>query len=285
MALTEKLTAVADAIRARSGKTDKLTLSQMPREIAAIKGGVDLNFQVIWGDCPDTAEENTVWVDTASVESWVFSPAAPEDPAEGMVWIYTGTQSAVKFNALKKNGVMVYPLSVKQYVGGAWVDKTAKSYQNGAWVDWITYLYNNGDECADLTGGWEEKATDSNEKGITKGANKITVSVSRTSGNHQGSIAGTKNMVDLANVKTLRVTVADYSNSSGNANFCRIGVTNTGFNSENTIAAYKVVSGNGTVELDVSSLSGSYYIFFGIQTRWVSDYTTTTYSVTSVGLN
>lgn len=204
---------------------------------------------------------------------------------EGTVWFSTGASSPVAFNALKKNGVMVYPLSAKQYVSGAWVDKTAKICQNGAWVDWVTYLYNNGNEYADLTGGWAEKATDSDEMGITKGTSKITVSVNRTSGNHQGSIAGTAKMINLADVKTLRVTVADYSNSSGNANYCRIGVTNTGFNSTDTIAAYKNVSGNGIVELDVSSLSGSYYIFFGIQTRWASDYTTATYSVTSIYMN
>ena len=39
MALTEKLTAIADAIRGKTGKTDGLTLDQMPGEIAGIQGG------------------------------------------------------------------------------------------------------------------------------------------------------------------------------------------------------------------------------------------------------
>lgn len=39
MALTDKLTAIADAIRAKTGKTDSLTLEQMPGEIAGITGG------------------------------------------------------------------------------------------------------------------------------------------------------------------------------------------------------------------------------------------------------
>lgn len=39
MALTDKLTAVADAIRNKTGKTDLLTLDEMPTEIAAIETG------------------------------------------------------------------------------------------------------------------------------------------------------------------------------------------------------------------------------------------------------
>ena len=41
MALTDKLTAIADAIRAKSGGTDKLTLAQMPETIANIQTGTD----------------------------------------------------------------------------------------------------------------------------------------------------------------------------------------------------------------------------------------------------
>lgn len=39
MALTDKLTAIADAIRTKTGRTEKLTLAQMPTEIAGIQTG------------------------------------------------------------------------------------------------------------------------------------------------------------------------------------------------------------------------------------------------------
>jgi len=39
MALTDKLTAIAEAIRTKTGKSDPMTLSQMPTEIAGISGG------------------------------------------------------------------------------------------------------------------------------------------------------------------------------------------------------------------------------------------------------
>ena len=38
MALTDKLTAIAEAIREKTGKTDPMTLAQMPKEIAGISG-------------------------------------------------------------------------------------------------------------------------------------------------------------------------------------------------------------------------------------------------------
>ncbi len=39
MALTDKLTAIADAIRGKTGKTESMTLAQMATEIAGIKTG------------------------------------------------------------------------------------------------------------------------------------------------------------------------------------------------------------------------------------------------------
>lgn len=37
--LVDKLEDIGDAIRAKTGKSDKLTLSQMPTEIGSISGG------------------------------------------------------------------------------------------------------------------------------------------------------------------------------------------------------------------------------------------------------
>ena len=116
-----------------------------------------LSFSIVGGTTqPSNPANNTVWVNTSTaISSWVFSATTPSSPAEGMVWFLTGTASNVAFNALNKNNIMVYPLSTKQYVSGAWVDKIVSSYKNGAWVSWWDgYLYKNGDECKNFTGGW-----------------------------------------------------------------------------------------------------------------------------------
>lgn len=253
MVLINKLTAIADAIRAKTGKEDTLTLDQMPLEIAGIQTGVELNFKVVGGTIqPTSPSENMIWVNTdVEITSWVFSATEPgssdvmalsiisgspwylsapqslstgdvlnfEIPenvshtyeainiadlttgdeyfvrnsdgsacnawvkgtkvsvvlsndtnklngyggnaktayihsygsygiTEGMVWIATGTTNTVEFNALKENGIMVYPMSAKQYVSGAWMDKIVKIYQGGAWAESAiprTYIFKSGE--------------------------------------------------------------------------------------------------------------------------------------------
>lgn len=98
--------------------------------------GAALNFQVVANPQPDNPRENTIWVDTdVKIPSYDFSATQPTNPMEGMAWITTGVYSSAGFNALKKNGIQVYPMSAKQYISGAWVDKTAKSWQGGQWVN------------------------------------------------------------------------------------------------------------------------------------------------------
>jgi hypothetical protein len=54
MALTNKLSAIGDAIREKTGKTELLTLDQMPVEIKAIEtggGNIEIEPIVLSGDC------------------------------------------------------------------------------------------------------------------------------------------------------------------------------------------------------------------------------------------
>lgn len=109
-------------------------------------GAAGLNFKVIGGTIqPTSPGENTIWVNTSNdITGWVFSATAPTSPVAGMVWFATSNSSSVAFNAVKKNGIWVYPAGCQQYVNGAWVTKTAKTYQNNAWKDWVFWLYKDG---------------------------------------------------------------------------------------------------------------------------------------------
>ena len=111
MAIIEKLTAIADAIRTQSGKTAKLTLAQMPGEILDLQM---LNFTVTGNPQPANPAVNTIWVDTdTAITGWAFSPDQPENPANGSLWFKTGLASPVAFNALKKNSITMNPLNVQ----------------------------------------------------------------------------------------------------------------------------------------------------------------------------
>ena len=167
-------------------------------------GGTALNFSVVGNPQPTTAKENTIWIDTdVKISSWIFIATEPTNPTDGMVWISTGASSTVEFNALKKNGIQVYPMSAKQYVSGAWVDKEAKSYQNGAWVDWWNgELYKNGDAYTHVTGGWSNFTTD---YGSLTFSNEYMQWLQNTS-SHYGEF-GTNLSVDISRFTTLHIDI------------------------------------------------------------------------------
>lgn len=123
----------------------------------AVSGsGGGLNFKVVPGlTQPGTATENAIWVKTDRINNYYFSATQPENVVAYDVWFFTGISSTVEFNALKRNGIQVYPLSAKQYISGAWEDVEVKIYQNGEWNYWTFYLYNEGDLCDRITGGWK----------------------------------------------------------------------------------------------------------------------------------
>ena len=113
-------------------------------------GGVSaLNFKIVGGAIqPGNPKENTLWVNTETeISGWVFSATEPKIPVEGTVWISTGTSSTVEFNALKKNGIQIYPISAKQYISGAWAIVDAYLYNGSEWVQFsstIVWIYDNG---------------------------------------------------------------------------------------------------------------------------------------------
>lgn len=184
---------------------------------------------------------------------------------EGTVWISTGASSPVTFNALKNNNITVYPISAKQYVSGAWVDKTAKSYQSGEWVDWIIYMYNKGNQYTDLTGGW---TTYGDYADIKFNSDHIYLTI-KAGYNEQWGMAHTVNKIDVTNINTLYFyiderTSADVAESTNNSSkYSTVGISTSPNVRTYGWTAYKRIP-TGTIstwfEVDVSSYSGEYYV-------------------------
>lgn len=177
------------------------------------------------------------------------------DAEDGAVWIYTGTSSPAEFNALKKNGIQVYPISVKQYVNGEWVGVTAKSYQNGAWVDWVTYLYNKGNEYTDLTGGFTSvKAT--TQDGYTKGKmtkNSESIKLSCSAAQAVGAVTSKK--IPIKGKNTIEVNIVSLSGGGAVA----VIISNDNILYGNNAASQGCTS-VGITTVDVSALDGEYYV-------------------------
>ena len=240
-------------------------------------GGALLNFSIVGGVAePAYPRENMIWVNTsAKITSWVFSDTEPAKTAEGMAWIKTGLASPARFNALKQNGIQVNPLLCKQYISGAWVVKTAQTYMNGKWKSWIAYLYINGDECSDVTGGWVATACIQgyNDYGtvgtayapkITRNSMNMTV---ESDGNGCG-LVHTADMIDLTEVNAIVMNGTILANWGINSTGIFIrdnlnGGYSTDYSAKFTPAKVGVEE-TGPFAIDVSALSGNYYICFGV---------------------
>jgi hypothetical protein len=179
--------------------------------------------------------------------------------ATGQVWVTTGNSSGVAFNALKKNRIQLYPISAKQYVGGAWTDVTAKSYKSGEWVEWRDYIVRGGTaikNLAILNAAWDSSTDD-------KG-NNATI----TQNNGYVIVKGTKSgycaayvQVNITNATRLVVEgefVSDSSNS-GEGKTTLAAWSNIGTYVSSNMVASVVLTSTGA-SLDVSGLNGTMYV-------------------------
>lgn len=255
---------IANAIREKGGITEGLAFpDDFVTSIESIPVGGGLNFTVIGGTTqPENPVENTIWVDTdQEITSWVFSADEPAGSAEGMVWFPTGVSSPGAFNALKNNGIEVYPLSAKQYMNGAWSGVAVAVFCSGEWTGLERYLYNSGNECTDITGGWKAFQPESNKSFDSSACIKQTGYLMLKHQKEQTSYGfGTQNPVDLTPYRYVEFEVPYLKDC------CGFGVTSTLANAMNNSAAKTIKSGglsNAVVRVDVSKLTGSYRVWFG----------------------
>lgn len=231
-------------------------VSQLERAEAGGSGG--LNFSVVGSEAqPSGPKENMIWAITSEpVTAWIFAAEAPTDPVKGMLWIQTGTTSAVAFNAVKKNGIELYPISAKQYMGSSWVDVTCKTYQDGKWEDWWNgELYDTGNEFESITGGWAFSHDGQNTGSYMRLG-------STTANSNENKYTQTRNAVSLAGRNSISVHfIAGRLQFSGSKlNIEAIDA------SGNVAASHTVLSGaqasisSMTGQLDVSGLNGTYYV-------------------------
>lgn len=224
-------------------------------------GGSSLNFKVVGNPQPANPKENTIWVNTSTtITSYVFSATQPTGSA-GMVWIATGTSSALEFNALKKNGIQVYPISAKQYVSGKWVYKTAKSYQGGEWVEWWDGgLFVNGNQYESVTGGWSSNGCA--DPGYTVISATIGDTIRLKASTGQLSIACTEKMVNLSEKKKLFVNLSQRSSGT-----LYVGITKNKTDIYEDDLAVLSAKVTGIHELTIPEGTGECYVYAAVWTN------------------
>lgn len=227
-------------------------------------GGANLNFKVVGGTTqPTSPKENTIWVNTSTkISEWTFSATQPVNPTDGMVWFLTGKSSSVEFNALKKNRLNVYPISVKQYISGKWTNKTAKTYLNGKWTDWWNgELYDTGNQFEYVTGGWIAKHVIRFTGADTNTKTELTIGDTSLSISNSSTIAHTKNKINLTSYKTLtfygNIVKGEDDNDTAFGVWTEIA---NGMKSTDNRVAYRNGAVSGSATIDISSLTGEYYV-------------------------
>ena len=228
-------------------------------------GGGGLNFRVIGGTAqPTSAKGNDIWVNTGvPVNGWSFQTHQPGTLAEGVVWIETAPESAVQFNALKKNAVYVYPKSVKQFVGGEWESMVAHIYQGGNWVqfssDFPDYWYHY------IGHGWNTEMGSYSQwgSGSTVGTDEISIPVKFAGGEPTKVGVYQTTAFDVTNFQKLKFEYKSDIYSSGTSScgvFIGIGNTSGDWPASNWDAQMifrEAVSDWTAYEIDISSVNKS----------------------------
>ena len=141
------------------------------------------------------------------------------------------------------------------------------------------FLYDKGDQCTGLTGNWKfQQANDAFGASGTGKANSDNLSISTPSNNTVAGAWRTNNKIDLTNYRTLHVTFSEIKTDTTFSSMC-ISVKqtlNTADNpTTNMLVAepltslldtnhYPKFTAPYTAVLDVSALSGDYYIIWGV---------------------
>lgn len=234
-----------------------------------------LNFKVVQYATEEelkaaTPRENTIGVITnTDITSWVFSSTEPSQPENGMVWFTIGSNSAFKFNAIRKNVIEVYPKAAKQYIAGKWDHVVAKSYQTGNWANWDKYLFYYSSQdyewyCSNMPG-----VIASNHEGVaphfTKNENG-SVTITGATGSHGpyfGGIYRLSEAFDFTNVDKLVINVSNVTGGSATVfpTYADAWSNDSSWGGD-SIAGTSL--GDGDNILDVSGVSGANHFGIGV---------------------
>lgn len=236
--------------------------------ILNLSSGTPLNFKIISRNTKEELLSTTPTVNTVGavtdyvVSSWVLSPTEPPIAEDGMLWIVTGNGSPARFNALKRNCIQIFPVAVKHYISGAWTERTAYLYTESGWVQvgyQTVYLYRNGDRNFEITGDFHLDSPTGTlvPDGVDAEGNTYLDFFSMPDGEglYQQYTHYTGKMIDVTPFRYLVETGYHMRHSD------TIGLVDE---SGNSVAQVKstVESGTETLRLDISQITGSYYLVF-----------------------
>ena len=137
---------------------------------------------------------------------------------------------------------------------------TAPGQVESVKLSYALILYDSGDEYTDITGGWSGFACYSGtSKGtFTKNSSSIYIKSNGSKG-AQSIAAAPENKIDITDISTLKVNVTSFNVQSEYRSYFLVS-SSRDTSSVNKAAASIEIKGTGEIALDISGLSGSYYV-------------------------
>lgn len=206
------------------------------------------------GSLPASADEGAVAIITSTAINDVYVSAdEPGSPSSGDIWLWLGHNQLVDIDI--GSNILLPPKAAFQYSGSAWEYKESYVYSSSAWVEVTLYVYDTGDfYLADSYSGVSYGGNNWSAVSVSLESGFIKYLCTGT-GDREQRYGWTTTLVDLTDVDTVRI------------NYSTAGAIDTlTFKISTTRTNTAVVSSNGTYgashtkDLDVSSLSGEYYI-------------------------
>lgn len=200
-------------------------------------GRSELNFRVVGSpEQPSSPRVNDIWVSTSDeITTWVFDVSEPVAPVDGMVWIQVNLKSSSPLNALKRNGIQLYPVGVKQYDGSNWTDVTGKLWNGAEWakIGFPYYYIVNAGGTADYAGGWASAG------GAYSAQNSDGSIYLATTSSASGSITMKSGISNFAEYSTMKIV---QSTSVNGHSFQLINSSGTSISSVSTYTSVSPIS-------------------------------------------
>lgn len=207
---------------------------------------------------PTVVKDGTLAVVTGTAIGTVWAQSETPTGATGDIWIKTGGTSTAPVNMASIGSLIVYPLGAYQYDGTRWNLIIGYARVSGAWVFLLTYLYNTGNTYSELTGGWSA--------GYSSGTVSFTleaITMQYYVANTGALYCPTVNKIDLTAYNTIHCR-----GIATKATNLRLYVGSTRTISSGSAVALQLTALTadtiGEVALDISTLSGQFYVFVGL---------------------
>lgn len=230
-------------------------------------GGAGLNLTILASvEQPGNPVDNLIWFNTdTAIPHWYFQNTAPENPELGDVYITITTTATNVLQILRNNGIQLFFGTPRQWNGDSWEIIGGKIYYSGSWHNLQTFVYDGtiGDAENNFNhsvGGYPWQMGGEAAKSISTATDSFSCSFGAGTGGN--GVIYTKDKIDFSAVNSVKIT---YTCTGTDYLWAKVFTSRSGGTPSGTVVSSGTInsaSAKTTVTLDVTNVSGEYYLGF-----------------------